>query len=181
MNELVKGANALLAPMGGSEIESVLVEIDWTQAASDLTAAAFLVNGQGKVIGNEYFVFFNNPTSPDKCVWLLEPDEIESKKTQIGVNLNNLHQDVQRIRFTIASMSDEESLRGVSGLKARIIDLISGEKLIFTKAEGLFNVETLAIIFDIYRHTTGWKARAVLQGYASGLRGIAVDLGVEVE
>jgi tellurium resistance protein TerD len=36
------------------------------------------------------------------------------------------------------------------------------------------------IFGEVYRRESEWKFRAVGQGYASGLRGIAVDFGVNV-
>ena len=36
------------------------------------------------------------------------------------------------------------------------------------------------IFGEVYRRDAEWKFRAVGQGYASGLRGIAMDFGVNV-
>jgi tellurium resistance protein TerD len=40
--------------------------------------------------------------------------------------------------------------------------------------------ETAMVFGELYRHGGEWKFRAVGQGYASGLRGIATDFGVNV-
>ncbi|MCW2524875.1 MAG: yceD4, partial [Frankiales bacterium] len=40
--------------------------------------------------------------------------------------------------------------------------------------------ETAMIFGELYRHNAEWKFRAVGQGYASGLAGIARDYGVNV-
>ncbi|EXU62796.1 hypothetical protein Z951_39530 [Streptomyces sp. PRh5] len=39
--------------------------------------------------------------------------------------------------------------------------------------------ETVTIAVELYRHTTGWKARAVGQGYDSA--GLVTDYGINVE
>ncbi|WP_284117768.1 TerD family protein, partial [Streptomyces fragilis] len=41
--------------------------------------------------------------------------------------------------------------------------------------------ETALVVMEIYRRNGVWKARAVGQGYADGLAGIATDFGVSVE
>ncbi|MET7519554.1 VWA domain-containing protein [Streptomyces sp. NPDC005480] len=41
--------------------------------------------------------------------------------------------------------------------------------------------ETVVVLAELYRRQGGWKVRAVGQGYASGLAGLATDYGVEVE
>jgi uncharacterized protein YkwD len=40
--------------------------------------------------------------------------------------------------------------------------------------------ETVLLLAEIYRHGTGWKLRALGQGYADGLAGLARDFGVDV-
>ncbi|MCZ9338604.1 TerD family protein, partial [Streptomyces sp. TRM76130] len=41
--------------------------------------------------------------------------------------------------------------------------------------------ETALVIVEVYLRGGVWKARAVGQGYANGLAGIATDFGVSVE
>ncbi|MFD5759433.1 TerD family protein, partial [Streptomyces sp. NPDC127044] len=41
--------------------------------------------------------------------------------------------------------------------------------------------ETALVVVEIYLRNGAWKARAVGQGYANGLAGIATDFGVSVE
>ncbi|WP_078860608.1 VWA domain-containing protein [Streptomyces sp. NRRL F-2747] len=41
--------------------------------------------------------------------------------------------------------------------------------------------ETVVVLAELYRRDGGWKIRAVGQGYASGLAGLATDYGVDVE
>ncbi|NEC93515.1 TerD family protein, partial [Streptomyces sp. SID12501] len=41
--------------------------------------------------------------------------------------------------------------------------------------------ETVLLLVELYRRDGGWKVRAVGQGYANGLAGLAADFGVAVE
>ncbi|MEU8032958.1 TerD family protein [Streptomyces sp. NPDC049099] len=41
--------------------------------------------------------------------------------------------------------------------------------------------ETVVVLAELYRRGEGWKVRAVGQGYASGLAGLATDYGVDVD
>jgi len=42
------------------------------------------------------------------------------------------------------------------------------------------STETAMVFGELYRNGADWKFRAVGQGYADGLRGIATDFGVSV-
>lgn len=41
--------------------------------------------------------------------------------------------------------------------------------------------ETVVVLAELYRRGDGWKVRAVGQGYAAGLAGLATDYGVDVD
>jgi hypothetical protein len=41
--------------------------------------------------------------------------------------------------------------------------------------------ETVLVLAQLYRRGDSWKVRAVGQGYASGLAGLATDYGVDVD
>ena len=41
--------------------------------------------------------------------------------------------------------------------------------------------ETAFVFGELYRRAGGWKFRAVGQGYASGLGGLAADFGISVD
>ncbi|MFF9052132.1 TerD family protein [Streptomyces erythrochromogenes] len=50
-----------------------------------------------------------------------------------------------------------------------------------TTAPDFTSGETVVVLAELYRREGGWKIRAVGQGYASGLAGLATDYGVDVE
>ena len=52
-------------------------------------------------------------------------------------------------------------------------------RLSVTRAEDA-SPETVMVFGELYRNGAEWKFRAVGQGYASGLRGIATDFGLNV-
>ena len=40
--------------------------------------------------------------------------------------------------------------------------------------------ETAMVAIEVYEHTSGWKARAVGQGWTTGLAGLATDFGIKI-
>ena len=62
----------------------------------------------------------------------------------------------------------------------RIVDRVTGLELARYDLTEDASTETAMIFGEVYRYNNEWKFRAVGQGYASGLRGIALDYGVNV-
>jgi hypothetical protein len=57
---------------------------------------------------------------------------------------------------------------------------VGGSVLTRFRAEGLAS-ETVVQLAEVYRHSGAWKLRAIGQGYADGLAGLARDFGVTVD
>lgn len=179
--ELSKGGNAPLSAPGGEAPSAVLVGLRWAGAAVELNASAFVVGHDGRAIGEDYFVFFNNPVSPEHSVWLLEPERTTvADQAQIAISLPDLPSRAAKVVVTLATLEEGANLASVSGLAARLVNLHTGEELVSLNADP-FTVESLVQVVEIYHHATaGWKVRAILQGYGTGLAGIATDLGIDV-
>ncbi|WP_032758798.1 TerD family protein, partial [Streptomyces sp. NRRL F-3273] len=67
----------------------------------------------------------------------------------------------------------------LSGLRLVLLEAATGDELArFAMDAG---TETAFVRGELYRRAGGWKFRAVDQGYASGLAGLATDFGITVD
>ncbi len=62
----------------------------------------------------------------------------------------------------------------------RVVNQTDGVELARFDLSEDASTETAMIFGEVYRRGAGWKVRAVGQGCASGLHGIAVEHGVDV-
>ena len=62
----------------------------------------------------------------------------------------------------------------------RIVNQAGGAEIARYDLSEDASTETAMIFGEVYRNAGEWKFRAIGQGYASGLRGIAQDFGVNV-
>jgi tellurium resistance protein TerD len=69
----------------------------------------------------------------------------------------------------------------VSNAYIRVVNLTDGQEIARYDLTEDASTETAMIFGELYRYQGEWKFRAVGQGYASGLRGIALDFGVNVQ
>jgi tellurium resistance protein TerD len=187
---LSKGGNVSLTKMAPG-LTAVSVGLGWdlrttTGTDFDLDASALLCGADGKVIDDAHFVFFNNLKSPDGSVEHTGDNltgEGEGDDELIHVNLAGASPQIQRVVFPVSiyeGAARGQSFGQVSNAFIRVIDRSNGSELaryFFTEAA---TTETAMIFGELYRHNDEWKFRAVGQGYASGLAGIAKDFGVNV-
>ncbi|MCK9924019.1 TerD family protein [Frankia sp. AgPm24] len=160
---LTKGGNAPL-PTGDVRVEIA--------SSSPLDIAAILVTATGKVRSDDDFVFFNQPNGPG--VRLVPPSALEFSLAAVPAEIDKV------VVTGSLDGSGPLTFAGVRGLGIAVRDARGGAELVRFDPAGL-GTETALILVELYRRAGSWKARAVGQGYASGLAGIATDFGISVD
>jgi tellurium resistance protein TerD len=187
---LSKGGNVSLSKEAPG-LSAVIVGLGWdvrttTGTDFDLDASALLVDGNGKVPSDGHFVFFNNLKSPEGSVEHTGDNltgEGEGDDEQIKVNLAGVPANVERIVFPVSIHDAEgrgQSFGQVRNAFIRVVNQAGGAELARYDLSEDASTETAMVFGELYRNGAEWKFRAVGQGYASGLRGIAQDFGVNV-
>ncbi|MFF7242588.1 TerD family protein [Embleya sp. NPDC008237] len=187
---LSKGGNVSLSKEAPG-LTAVLVGLGWdvrttTGTDFDLDASAILLNGSGQAPSDGHFVFFNNLKSPDGSVEHTGDNttgEGEGDDEAIKVNLAGVPADVERIVFPVSIYDAEtrqQSFGQVRNAFIRIVNQADNKELARYDLTEDASTETAMVFGELYRNGAEWKFRAVGQGYASGLRGIAKDFGVNV-
>ncbi|MGW3043341.1 TerD family protein [Kitasatospora sp. NPDC001159] len=180
---LAKGGNVSLGKQAPG-LRVVRVGLGWTAGGGyDLDASALLCGASGKVLTDQHFVFFNNLQSPDGSVRHQGGSGTGDDRERIEVRLAEVAADVEKIVFAVAiydAAQRRQTFGQVRGAYIRIADADGGAEVARYDVRPEAGSETAMVFGELYRHGTDWKFRAVGQGYASGLGGIATDFGVDV-
>lgn len=186
---LAKGGNVSLSK-AAPNLTKVQIGLGWsarstTGADFDLDASALLC-ANGRVLGDEYFVFYNNLKSPEGSVEHTGDELVGGTggdDETILVDLTAVPERVDKIVFPVSiyeADSRAQTFGQVSGAYIRVVNQADDAELARYDLTEDASTETAMIFGELYRYGGEWKFRAVGQGYASGLRGIALDFGVNV-
>jgi len=187
---LSKGGNVSLTKEAPG-LTAVLVGLGWearttTGADFDLDASAILTSESGKVVSDKDFVFYNNLKSTDGSVEHTGDNltgEGEGDDEVIKVNLAAVPAGVSKIVFPVSIYEAESRLQSFGQVRnayIRIVNQTGGQEIARYDLTEDASTETAMVFGELYRNGAEWKFRAIGQGYASGLRGIAQDFGVNV-
>ncbi|MCW7946047.1 TerD-family protein [Streptomyces hygroscopicus] len=188
---LTKGGNASLSKQAPG-LTAVTVGLGWQTDSTpgsdcELDVSALMCDGSGTVLSDRHFVFFNNLSSPDGSVRLSGGGDLPpagEDRTRIQVDLVRVPSQVEKIVFPVSLYDAQvrgQSFRQVRRAHIRVLDGEGGTELArYDLATAGFAAETALVFGELYRHGAEWKFRAVGQGYATGLAGIATDYGVDV-
>nr|WP_194737700.1 TerD family protein [Actinomadura sp. RB99] len=187
---LSKGGNVSLTKQAPG-LSAVTVGLGWdlrttTGTDFDLDASALVLDASGKILTDQHFVFFNNLRTPDGGVEHTGDNTTgagEGDDEQINVNFGALPAEAERVAFAV-SIYDADS-RGqnfgqVRNAYIRVLNQGDRSEMARYDLTEDASMETAMVFGELYRNGADWKFRAVGQGYASGLAGIAMDFGVNI-
>jgi stress response protein SCP2 len=169
MTSLAKGANV---PVDAAVVRA---ELSWTAApgAPEIDGSALLLRVNGRVASDDDFVFYNQPRHPSGSV---RHTGRTATTDTVDVDLAAVPGEVDRV--VLAASADGGPFGRVPGLRMVITDAATGAPLAEFAIDA--DAETAMITGEFYRRAGRWKFRAVGQGYASGLAGLATDFGISV-
>ncbi|WNI15360.1 TerD family protein [Actinacidiphila sp. ITFR-21] len=186
---LAKGGNVSLSK-AAPNLTQVQIGLGWrarstTGADFDLDASALLC-ANGRVLGDDYFIFYNNLKSPEGSVEHTGDELVGGSggdDETVLVELAKVPPAVDKIVFPVSIYDADarvQTFGQVSDAYIRVLNQADGTELARYDLTEDASTETAMIFGELYRYGGEWKFRAVGQGYASGLRGIALDFGVNV-
>ncbi|MVU79993.1 chemical-damaging agent resistance protein C [Nocardia sp. ET3-3] len=187
---LSKGGNVSLTKQAPN-LTQVAVGLGWdvrttTGTDFDLDASAIATSAEKKALSDKHFVFFNNLQSPEGTIVHTGDNltgEGEGDDETINIDLANTPPTIESIFFPVSIYDADargQSFGQVRNAYIRVVDRANGAELARYDLSEDASTETAMVFGELYRNNGEWKFRAIGQGYASGLAGIARDFGVNV-
>ncbi|WP_137876484.1 TerD family protein [Rhodococcus sp. Q] len=187
---LTKGGNVSLTKEAPG-LTAVAVGLGWDLRSTtgqdfDLDASAIALGADKKVVSDQHFVYFNNLKSADGSIEHTGDNttgEGDGDDEIIKVDLAAVPANVDSIVFPVSIYDADnrsQSFGQVRNAYIRVVNQAGGSELARYDLSEDASTETAMVFGELYRNGADWKFRAVGQGYASGLAGIAKDFGVNV-
>ncbi|QTZ91321.1 TerD family protein [Streptomyces auratus] len=162
-----------MTPGSNLPLSAVRVAVDVT-APVRLDVSGLLLAADGKVRSDDDFVFYNQPSAPG-----VTHSAAAAGGDTITVDTAAVPEGIDKIVVTASLDTPGATFAGTEPT-GTVRNADDGSVLAsFTPPR--LGTETALVVVEIYRRGGAWKVRAVGQGYANGLAGIATDFGVSVE
>ncbi|MFJ2228552.1 TerD family protein [Streptomyces halstedii] len=163
-----------MTPGSNIPLSAARVAVD-VAAPVRLDVSGLLLTADGKVRSDDDFIFYNQPSGPG----VTYRSGGGSAPDAIVVDTAAVPAGIEKVVVTASPDAAGQTFQGIEPT-ATVRDADDGRALAtFTPPQ--LGSETALLVIEIYRRNGAWKARAVGQGYANGLAGIATDFGVSVE
>jgi tellurium resistance protein TerD len=141
----------------------------------DLDASVFMLGENKRLLSDEYFVFYNNLTSPDEALTHTGDNltgEGDGDDESINVDLSIVNPAVAELCVVVTiheAAARRQNFGQVKNSFVRIVD-VDGEEIMKYELEEDFSIETAVEFARIYRRNGAWKFEAVGIGRRGGLQ-----------
>ncbi|MFC3572280.1 CAP domain-containing protein [Streptomyces yaanensis] len=157
MNELVPGGNL---PLPGGTLT--------LRVPGPFDVSAIVTDAGGKVRGDADFVFYNQPSAPG----------VRLLGAELTVHPPRLRAGADRVTVVVSPADPSVSLGALPAPTLHVLG--PGGRAVARFTPPRPQRESVLLLAELYRRGADWKLRALGQGYADGLGGVARDFGVEV-
>lgn len=143
-------------------------------SALEIDTAAFLTQSNGKVAGDEDFVFYGNARHNSGAVTHKDDDSIE-------IDLSRIPRHVEKISLTATIYDADKRRQNFSMIRGAALKIFSAHGELATFPLENFTVETAIVLGEVYRYKGNWKFNATGAGFSGGLVALCNNFGIEVK
>ena len=169
----------------GIVLSKVSVGLGWdpnegTGFDFDLDASAFMLGSNKKIPNDNYFIFYNNPKSPDGAVESTGDDTTGGNRDggddeTLNVDLQKVDSSIQEILFVATIYKADERKQNFGQVRnsyIRIYNSITNEEIARYDLDEDFSIETAVEFGRLYRRGEEWKFEAMGIGNKGGLQAL---------
>lgn len=184
---LAKGEKVSLSKMTPN-LNEVNVCLGWdvNNNAYDLDSEAFLLGAGDKVLGDEWFVFYNQPCSPDGSVRHLGDNttgEGTGDDEVISIRLSQVNPSVEKIVFVVTINEAKQrnlNFAGVSNAFIRVVDRGQNKELVRFDLTEYYKEVTSMMVGELYKKNNEWRFNPIGNGTDDDLFGLCKRYGVNI-
>ena len=143
-------------------------------SALEIDTAAFLTQSNGKVAGDEDFIFYGNARHNSGAVTHKDDDSIE-------IDLSRIPRHVEKISLTATIYDADKRRQNFSMIRGAALKIFGARGELATFPLENFSVETAIVLGEIYRYKGAWKFNATGAGFSGGLAALCNNFGIDVK
>ncbi|WP_442591219.1 TerD family protein [Pedobacter sp. AW31-3R] len=141
----------------------------------DLDLSLFMLGADGKLVADEYFIFYNNPASPDGSANYAGDSrggEGDGDDEVVNIDLSRIDPKVEFLYFAVTIDQCEERGHHFGHVQHSYINIrnaADNSVLCQYKLQEHFTIEDSLIIAAISRNGGAWDVEALGQAFSGGL------------
>ena len=172
MLNLIMGQKAKFTDIGIAQQFTLIAEL--TAGVTVIDVACFGLDGQQKLVSDDYMAFYNQPKTPCGAIsW-----QSAASQQRFDIDLSKLPDSVDYLVLT-ATIDGQATMRELGASNVTLEQ--AGQILAnYTFDGSAFDSERAIMLLQVYRKNDVWRINAIGQGFNGGLSALVTHFGGEV-
>ena len=172
MLNLIMGQKAKFTDIGIAQQFTLIAEL--TAGATVIDVACFGLDGQQKLVSDDYMTFYNQPKTPCGAIsW-----QSTASQQRFDIDLSKLPDSVDYLVLT-ATIDGQSTMREL-GTSHVMLEQAGQILANYTFDGSAFDNERAIMLLQVYRKNEVWRINAIGQGFNGGLSALVAHFGGEV-
>jgi tellurium resistance protein TerD len=176
----LKNGNSFNLTKNEPGLKKLMIGLGWEVVSQrlDLDASVFMIGANGKLISDEYFIFYNNLNSPDGAIKHTGDNRTgmgEEDDEMILANLSVVNSSVSEIIVAV-SIHEAETRKHHFGMLSdafiRLYDVETDREILRYDLDAEFSGSTEVIFGKLSLKNGEWYFNATGEGTTKGLQGL---------
>lgn len=176
----LKKGNSFNLTKNEPSLKKVMIGLGWEMVSErlDLDASLFMIGANGKLIADEYFIFYNNLNSPDGSIKHTGDNRSgvgEDDDEMILCNLDLINPQVTELVVAV-SIHEAQARRHHFGMLSdayvRLFDVEQKREILRYDLDAEFGGCSEVIVCKLTKSNNEWHFHATGQGSNKGLQGL---------
>ena len=172
MLNMIAGQKAKFTEVGITQQFTLITEL--TAGVTVIDVACFGLDGQQKLVSDDYMTFYNQPKTPCGAISL----QSTASQQRFDIDLSKLPDSVDYLVLT-ATIDGQSTMREL-GTSHVMLEQAGQILAKYTIDGSLFNNERAIMLLQVYRKNDVWRINAIGQGFNGGLSALVTHFGGEV-
>ncbi len=169
-------------------INKVKLIIGWDikDSRCDVDMSAFMLGDNGKCLGDEWFIFYGQPSSKDNSISYNKNTNGANSYEKAIVNIDFSRVD-SRISKLAVVLTIDEALKNklnfsmLANTYLKIVDASNNNEICTFVLNDYYKEVTSMVLGEVYKHKDTWKFNCIGNGVAKDLAGLCEMYGIETE
>lgn len=185
---LRKGQKTNLSKMNPN-LDEIDVCLGWDVGSNqnyDLDSEAFLLGANDQVIGDSWFVFYNQPMSPDGSVKHTGDNKTgqgDGDDEIIHIKLSQVNPQVEKIIFVV-TINDAKTygyhFGNIQNAFIRVVDRMTNRELVHFQLSEYYKEVISMMVGELYKKDGDWRFNPIGSGTGDDLEGLCRRYGVHL-
>lgn len=172
MLNMIAGQKAKFTEVGITQQFTLIAEL--TAGATVIDVACFGLDGQQKLVSDDYMTFYNQPKTPCGAIsW-----QSTASQQRFDIDLSKLPNSVDYLVLT-ATIDGQSTMREL-GTSHVMLEQAGQILAKYTFDGSAFDNERAIMLLQVYRKNKVWRVNAIGQGFNGGLSALVTHFGGEV-